>query len=121
MEPKQITLGYLTSYLVFGGLGLLFVPETFLEIFQSDRDYGDIMPRVAGIFMLALGGLVGMIVYYRDYKYYPFSIATRTTIVLLLMWLYLKDDDPFLIVINIIVLIGLLPSWFVYLREKRQE
>lgn len=121
MDLKKITLTYLVSYLIFGGIGLTFFPALFLEIFQSSGNYGNVMPRVAGMFMLALGGLVGSILYYKDYKYYKFSIIARTIIAFLLYWFFLMTDDPFFLIIKIIVLIGLVPSYFVLFKEVRSK
>ena len=58
MNLKRISLTYVVTYLMIGGLGLAVVPDLFLKLFQSNQDYGDIMPRVAGMFMIALGGLL---------------------------------------------------------------
>ncbi|MDH3650280.1 MAG: hypothetical protein OEQ53_11390 [Saprospiraceae bacterium] len=121
MNLKKITLTYLVSYLVGGGICLLTVPGFFLKILQSNQDYGDVMPRFAGVFMLALGCFVGMILYYKDYKYYRFSIVIRTIIVAILIWFYISTKDPFFIVVNIIVLIGLIPSYVAVLNEKKQD
>lgn len=76
------------------------------------------MPRVAGMFMLALGGLVGIITYYRDYKYYLFSIVARTGIVIFLFWMVSLNSDPVFIVLSVIVLIGLIPSYWVFAKER---
>ncbi len=119
MDLKKITLTYLVGYLMGGGICLLLIPDFFLKILQSNQDYGDIMPRFAGIFMLALGSLVGMILYYKDYKYYRFSVIIRTVIVLVLIGFYYFTTDPFFLVVNGIVLIGLLPSYYALLTSKK--
>ena len=121
MKLKKITLTYLASYLIGGGLGLVAFPDLFLELLQSNQDYGDIMPRFAGVFMMALGGLVGMILYHKDFKYYGFSIAARTIIVAILFWLYSLTSNPFFIVINVIVLVGLIPSYIAILIENKNK
>ena len=114
---KRITLSYLAAYLLFGGLGLAFMPQLTLDLFQSNGDYGDIMPRLVGTFMIALGGLIGQFVYLRDYKYYPYSVFIRTFIVIFLFFLYVRSDDPLFLVLNVIVLIGLVPSIYTLIRE----
>ena len=53
---KKIMLTYVASYLFVGGIGFAFVPALTLRLFLSNGDYGDIMPRVVGMFMMALGG-----------------------------------------------------------------
>jgi hypothetical protein len=103
---------------MMGGLGLAAVPDLFLKLFQSNQDYGDIMPRVVGMFMITLSGLIAAMLYFKDFKYYGFSIAVRTFIVLFLFVLYFLNSDPFFIVINIIVLIGLIPSYIIFVKDK---
>ena len=118
MNWKRLILSYVVAYLIVGGLGLALVPDAFLDLFQSNQDYGDIMPRLAGMFMVGLGSLVAVILYYQDYKYYPFSVLARTAFVVFIFVLYAMSDDPFFLVINVIVLIGLVPSFFVLARER---
>ena len=115
---KKITLSYLTAYLFLGGLGLAFMPQLALDLFQSNGDYGDTMPRVVGMFMIALSGLIGLFVYFDDYKYYLYSVFIRTFIVIFLFFLYVRSDDPLFLVLNAIVLIGLVPSIFTLVRER---
>ena len=55
---QQLTFVYLSSYLLVGGLGLLVVPELTLRLLLSNGSYGDVMPRLVGVFMLALGGVI---------------------------------------------------------------
>ena len=121
MPIKRILLLYVVGYLTFGGLGLAIAPDQFLDLFQSNQEYGDVMPRVVGMFMIVLAAFIGMVVYFEDYKYYPFSIAARTFIVVVLFVVYFIDRDPFFLVINAIVLVGLIPSYIVLIREKRAE
>ena len=121
MTAKRVLLIYLVTYLTAGGLGLAIAPDFALDLLQSNQDYGDVMPRVVGMFMVGLAGLVGMIVYHRDYKYYPYSVVIRTGIVLFLFWLYTFDQDPLFLVFNGIVLIGLIPSYVVLARERAMK
>ena len=118
MNLKKISLSYVVFYLMIGGLGLAIVPRLFLDLFQSNQDYGDIMPRVVGMFMIVLSGLIAAMLYFKDFKYYGFSIIARTFIVLFLFFLYLLNNDPFFILINVIVLIGLVPSYIIFIKEK---
>ena len=103
---------------MIGGLGLAAVPDLFLKMFQSNQDYGDIMPRVVGMFMIALSGLIAAMLYFKDFKYYGYSIAVRTFISLFLFLLFFMNNDPFFIVINVIVLIGLIPSYIIFIKDK---
>ncbi|MDH3471436.1 MAG: hypothetical protein OEM94_08995 [Acidimicrobiia bacterium] len=121
MPTKKNLLTYVVGYLTFGGLGMAIVPDQFLDLFQSNQEYGDVMPRVVGMFMITLAAFIAMTIYFEDYKYYPFSIAARTFIVLVLFAVYFIDRDPFFLVINAIVLVGLIPSYVVLARERRAQ
>ena len=108
----------MASYLFIGGLGFAFIPETILKIFMSTGTYSDVMPRVVGMFMLVLGLLITLFIKNEDYKYYFPTIIARSFIVIFLTVLYFNTDDPLFIILNLIVLIGLLPSIYIYIKDK---
>ena len=110
---QRLTFIYLASYLLVGGLGLLVVPELTLRLLLSNGSYGDVMPRLVGVFMLALGGVVLQFVRARDYRYYRYAIIARIFIVVALTALYVKAGDPLFLVLDAIVLVGLLPSIYI--------
>ena len=109
---------YLSSYLTLGGIGFAFFPQFTLDLFFSNGEYGDIMPRVAGMFMVALGGLVGCMAGNNDLRYYNYSVFIRTAMTAFIIWLYTITADPLFITILVIVLIGLIPSWYFLLAHK---
>jgi hypothetical protein len=53
---QRLTFIYLATYLLVGGFGLLVMPELTLRLLLSSGSYGDVMPRLVGLFMIALGG-----------------------------------------------------------------
>jgi hypothetical protein len=110
---QRLTFIYLASYLLVGGLGLLVVPELTLWLLLSNGSYGDVMPRLVGVFMVALGGVVLQFLRARDYRYYGYAIIARIFIVVALTVLYFKARDPLFLVLDAIVLVGLLPSIYV--------
>jgi len=79
------------------------------------------MPRVVGIFMIALGGVILQFVRARDYRYYRYAIIARIFIVLALTALYFKARDPLFLVLDTIVLVGLLPSIYVAVLIARND
>src|SRR5262249_54992626 len=85
---QRLTFIYLASYLLVGGFGLLVVPELTLSLLLSNGSYGDVMPRLVGVFMIALGGAVLEFVRARDYRYYRYAIIARIFIVVALSSLY---------------------------------
>src|SRR5262245_34825592 len=78
---QRLTFVYLASYLLGGGFGFLVVPELTLRLLLSNGSYGDVMPRLVGVFMVALGGAVLEFVRARDYRYYRYAIIARIFIV----------------------------------------
>src|SRR5262245_29376369 len=116
---QRLTLIYLASYLLGGGFGLLIVPELTLQLLLSNGAYGDIMPRLVGVFMIALGGAILQFVLARDYRFYGYTIVARVFIIAAMTALYLKSRDPLFLVLDAIVLVGLLPSIYVASRIAR--
>lgn len=76
------------------------------------------MPRVVGMFMLVLSGLVGSFVRRHDYSYYLTTIVARSFIVVTLTVLYFRTHDPLFLVLDGIVLLGLIPA--IYLQFVNQ-
>jgi uncharacterized protein YjeT (DUF2065 family) len=116
---QRLTFIYLATYLLVGGLGLLVVPELTLRLLLSSGSYGDVMPRLVGGFMIALGGAVLESVRARDYSYYRYAITARIFIVVALTALYFKARDPLFLVLDAIVLVGPLPSIYVAVQLAR--
>ena len=116
---QRLTLSYLAGYLLAGGLGFLVAPDVALRLLLSNGAYGDIMPRVVGLFMLVLGGFILQFVRARDYRYYLYAVVARSFIVLVLTALYFRARDPLFLVLDTIVLIGLLPSIYVVVQSAR--
>ena len=116
---QRLTLSYLAGYLLAGGLGFLVAPDVALRLLLSNGAYGDIMPRVVGMFMLALGSLILQFVRARDYRYYLYAVVARSFIILVLTALYFRARDPLFLVLDAIVLIGLLPSIYVVVQSAR--
>jgi len=110
---QRVTFIYLASYLLVGGFGLLVVPELTLRLLLSNGNYDNVMPRLVGVFMIALGGAVLEFVRARDYRYYRYAIIARIFIVAALTAFYFKVGDPLFLVLDAIVLVGLLPSIYI--------
>lgn len=116
---QRLTLIYVASYLVAGGVGLIAAPGMTLRLLLSTGTYGEVMPRVVGMFMLVLGGLIHQFVRARDYRYYQYTVVARSFIVVVLTSLYFKTRDPLFIVLDVIVLVGLVPSIWIAARLGR--
>lgn len=118
MKARRMTLTYLATYLLLGGVGFASFPAPVLQLFQSTGDYGDIMPRIVGMFMCALGLLIWRILKNEDWKYYSLTIYIRSAIVLFLVWIYFKSQDPMWLILTGVVLVGLIPSILVHFGSK---
>lgn len=114
MDLRRLTLTYLVIYLAVAAVGFGFFPQQFMDLFQSNGDYGDVMPRLVGLMMGALAFLIFNIIRNEDWHYYVVSIYVRTVIVIFLVYLWAISDDPMFLLINVIVLIGLVPSYYVH-------
>ena len=115
---KKILMTYLSGYLIGGGLGFAFLPEFTLKLLQSDVIYDEPMVRLCGLLMAMLGSLIGYLVYLGDYKAYKFSIIARTVLVAFVLWMWFKFENPMFIVLEVIVLVGLIPSYFLLFNSK---
>jgi len=58
MPVRRLTFIYLATYLLVGGGSLLVAPDLALRLLLSNGAYGDIMPRLFGLFMFVLGGVI---------------------------------------------------------------
>ena len=119
MDFRRLSLTYVVTYLTIGGAGFLIAPELARDLLLSNRDYENVGFRIAGTMMLALAYLIWTNVGHQDWKYYPASIYVRAFIVIVLTVLYFSDNDPMFLVLNVIVLIGLIPSiYFHFVRDS---
>jgi uncharacterized protein YjeT (DUF2065 family) len=116
---QRLSFIYVGSYLVIGGLGSLLMPDWTLRLLLAQGSYGDVMPRLVGVFMAALGSAVVQFLRAGDYRYYGYTVAARLVIVAALTALYLKTRDPLFVVMDAIVLVGLMPSIYVAARQQR--
>jgi len=65
MQRTHMSLYYLIGYLIPGGTALLTFPQLTLKLFFSNTDYGDVLPRLVGMLMLALGIIILQVVRHR--------------------------------------------------------
>ena len=81
---QRLTLSYLAAYLLIGGFVFLVAPALVLRLLLSSDAYGDIMPRLVGLFMIVLGGVMFQFVRARNYRYYLYTIVARSFIVVVM-------------------------------------
>jgi len=116
-----VSLFYVIGYLVPGGFGLLIAPQMALKLFFSNGDYGDFMPRMVGMLMVALGVILLQIVRYRFEALYPTELVIRSGMLPILYSFYILSRDPLFIMLLAIVGIGVAftgVSYWLDLRDK---
>jgi uncharacterized protein YjeT (DUF2065 family) len=106
MNRIRLSLFYLASYLLGGGIGFLAVPRTMLRLFLSNGQYSDVMVRLVGLLLLGLGIVVVEIIRQRVAQLYPTTLIIRAVILVGLLSLYFGYGDPLMLVLFAIVGIG---------------
>jgi hypothetical protein len=121
MGKTRLSLLYLGSYLVLIGLGLLFAPAGTLRLLQSNAEYGDVFPRVAGMLMSGLGFSVFGIIRAGVPQLYPATIIIRLYFLACLAVFYWMTTDPLFLVLIVIVGIGLVLTLSTHLLDRREK
>jgi len=94
MKYTGISLFYLMGYLLLGGFGLLFFPNAMLNILYSNGEYSDMMVRLIGAFMIALGLVVSRTIQLRLVVLYSLTLVVRILLVSIIGSFYLIYKDP---------------------------
>lgn len=118
MNKTRLSLFYLGTYLVLIGLGLLFVPAGTLKLLLSNRDYGDIFPRIAGMLMSGLGLSIFGMIRTRSSELYPATLFMRVYFIACFVAFYAMTRDPLFLVLIGIVGLGLILTLSSYLLDR---
>ena len=119
MKRTHLSLYYLIGYLIPAGLALLIAPEFALKLLFSNGDYGDVLPRLLGTVLLALGIVIFQIVRLKIDVLYTTTLVVRGVILACLLGLYLYARDPFFLVLMAIVGFGVLLTGVSYTLDRR--
>ncbi|UCC55724.1 MAG: hypothetical protein JSU75_10275 [Gammaproteobacteria bacterium] len=119
MNKTRLSLLYLGSYLCIIGFGLLFAPNRTLEILQSNSDYGDVFPRIAGMLMSGLGITVFGIIRARVTELYPATLFIRLYFITCIVVFYSMTRDPLFLVMCGIVGLGFVLTLSSYLLDRK--
>ena len=119
LNKTRLSLFYLATYLLVIGFGLLFAPRITLNVLQSNTDYGDVFPRVAGMLMSGLGFTVVGIIMNQVYILYPATLAIRVFFLICITAFYFMTKDPLFIVFLAIVGLGFLLTLSSYLMDRK--
>ncbi len=121
MKRTRISLFYLASYLIIGGVGFLFAPKVVLQLFMSNGDYHNMILRMAGVLLIALGILIVQIIRLRISELYSSTLIVRVFILISFISLYIIYGDPMMIVLTIIVGIGFFYTLSSYILDRRSQ
>jgi hypothetical protein len=119
MHKTRMSLLFPASYLLVSGSALLFAPRFSLQLLLSNGDYDDIFPRVAGMFLLGLGTLVVQIIRHRVEVMYSATVVVRLMFCACLASFYIMSNDPFFLLVVIVVGMGLLLTITGLVLERR--
>jgi CHASE2 domain-containing sensor protein len=120
LRRTRLSLLYLCGYLLLIGFALLLFPTETLRLLLSNGDYGDIMPRVAGMFMAGVGLNVAGIIASRAEASYLSTLLVRTFFLVCIAAFYAISRDPFFPTLGGIVVLGMLLTGASYLRDRSQ-
>jgi uncharacterized protein YjeT (DUF2065 family) len=121
MRRTRRSLYYVISYLVPGGLGLLVAPPLALKLLFSTGTYDDVMPRMVGLMMVALGAFVFQIVRHEVEVLYLTALAVRSGMLPILLALYLASRDPLFLCLLGIVGVGVVYTGVSYWMDLRNR
>lgn len=119
VRRTHLSLFYLATYLVGAGVALIFVPSLTLKLLFSNGNYGDVMPRLLGVVLLALGLVIVQIIRHRVEALYSTTLGVRVIIVAVLVALFVYSKDPLFISLIVVVGIGMILTGTSYLLDRR--
>src|SRR5579859_143167 len=119
MGRTRYSLFYLAGYTVPSGLALLFAPALTVKLLFSSGHYPDVILRLVGIVLFALGVFVVQTVRHRLAVLYPTTLFVRSAILLALGWLYFMSRDPMFLVLVGVVGFGFVLTMSCWLIDRR--
>lgn len=119
MRRTRLSFFYLAAYLLGAGVALVLVPSLALKLLFSNGNYGDVMPRLLGVVLLALGLIIVQIMRHRVEVLYPTTLGVRAVIVVGLVALFIYSKDPLFISLTVVVGIGMILTGTSYLVDRR--
>jgi uncharacterized protein YjeT (DUF2065 family) len=116
-----MSLFYVIGYLIPGGLGLLIAPQMALKLLLSNGNYGNVMPRMVGMLMVALGVILLQIVRFRFEALYSTALVIRSGMLPILYSFYILSRDPLFLALMTIVGIGVVFTGVSYWQDLRNR
>lgn len=121
MKRTRLSLFYLAGYLLLSGIFLMVAPQFALRLLFSNGAYGDVMPRLLGVVLFALGVVIVQIIRFRLDVLYTTTLFVRGVILLVLLALYVYSRDPFFLVLLRVVGLGVVLTTTSYLLDRKNK
>ena len=90
-----------------------------MKLLLSNGDYGDLLPRLLGVVLFALGILIVQIIRHDLTQLYATTLVARAAILAVLIWLYVSSADPFFLVLIGVVGLGFVLTGASYFLDSR--
>ena len=120
VQRTRLSLFYLATYLVGAGVALIFAPSLALTLLFTNGHYGDVMPRLLGVVLFALGVVIVQIIRHRVEVLYTTTLLVRSVIVVVLAALFVYSHDPLFISLFVVVGLGMVLTGTSYLSDRRR-
>ncbi len=121
MKRTRLSLYYLAAYLLGAGIALILTPSLALRLLFTSGHYGDVMPRLLGVVLLALGIVIVQIIRHSLEVLYPTTLIVRTFIVAVLVGLLIYTRDPLFISLLVVVGFGMILTGTSYVLDRRRQ
>jgi uncharacterized protein YjeT (DUF2065 family) len=119
VKRTRLSLYYLATYLIGAGIALIFAPSLALTLLFANGHYGDVMPRLLGVVLLALGIVIVQIIRHSLEVLYPTTLIVRTFIMAVLVGLLIYSRDPLFISLLVVVGFGMVLTGTSYALDRR--
>jgi uncharacterized protein YjeT (DUF2065 family) len=121
MKLTWLTLFYETGYLLIAGIFLLTVPETAFKLLFSNTSYGDVLPRLFGTVLFAIGSVFVQIVRMHIEELYTTTIVVRIPLMAVNLWLFYYSGNPLFMTLFVIVTFGVVLTVTGYVLDRRNN
>lgn len=119
MHRTRLSFYYLAAYLLGAGLALIVAPSIALKLLFANGHYGDVMPRLLGVVLLALGIIIVQIIRKQVEVLYTTTLLVRAFIMVVLAGLLIYSGDPLFISLMVVVGLGMVLTGASYLSDRR--
>jgi uncharacterized protein YjeT (DUF2065 family) len=119
VRRTRLSFYYLAAYLLGAGIALIVAPSLALKLLFATGHYGDVMPRLLGVVLLALGIIIVQIMRKQVEVLYTTTLIVRTFIVVVLAGLLVYSGDPLFISLLVVVGLGMVLTGLSYVSDRR--